>query len=109
MSWVRRAYGCDCGCYDCPTCHPELQELVLCDCCGKHVHRYDMTDNRCGQCEDAGMVQCEDCGRWFADASRDWNEEAIILCAVCMRTTPTTTPSPAGNPGNFPQLCEVAQ
>lgn len=107
MSWIRRAYGCDCGCDDCETCHPELQEFVECECCGAQVHRYEYCEQtrRCPDCEAASMIQCEVCGKWFADnTGEDWAEENIVFCsdeckAKCHHTP--TTPSPGGNPGNF--------
>lgn len=96
-------YYCSCGCYDCGDCHPELQELVQCECCGKYVHRYEFCEQtgRCPDCEDASMIQCEVCGKWFSDnTGEDWAEENIVFCSEKCHNTPTT-PSPAGNPGNL--------
>lgn len=102
MSWVKRAYGCDCGCVDCHTCHPELQERVICECCGADVPLYEYDNGLCLECINQGKIQCEVCGKWFTDATgEDWAEENIVFCEACRSTPP---PSPAVN---FPQLCEV--
>lgn len=77
---------CTCGCYDCGSCYPYLQEMVQCKCCGKYVHRYDFCEQtgRCPDCEEASMVQCEVCEKWFCDnGGEDWAEENIVFCDDC--------------------------
>lgn len=48
---------CYCGAYDCPVCHPELQEKVTCVICGCeekkcYLHTDDLKDWYCEDCED---------------------------------------------------------
>lgn len=91
---------CTCGCYDCGSCNPYLQEMVQCECCGKYVHRYEFCEQtgRCPDCEEASMVQCEVCEKWFHDdGTEDWVEENIVFCSEKCHIA-STTPSPAGKP-----------
>lgn len=81
MSWVRDYYGCDCGCYDCPTCHPEYSGEISCKCCGAELKVWQVDDNGlCEECMD--RKQCEVCDRWTEQYNEDWYENGVI-CPDC--------------------------
>lgn len=68
MSWSyfggQRVYEpCYCGAEDCPECHPELQSLAECDCCGKAVPLWALSGDLCPECEN--MEKCPECGEWY--------------------------------------------
>lgn len=77
-----RHFGCDCGSYDCPICHPELQEIVSCSHCGQEIkicdayrnqHRYE--EYLCDECRDVNY--CPECGIYT------WEE----VCPECEEET----------------------
>lgn len=78
-----RHFGCDCGAYDCPICHPEEQEIITCSHCGKEMMRWEGykttygTDEEylCDECRDINY--CPECGEYT------WDE----VCPECETET----------------------
>ena len=81
MRWLE---PCLCGALDCPDCHPELQRLIECDCCGKAFPRWMNWEEKDGYtlCEECvEKVHCEVCGGWF-----DSDEVDNGVCKRCQTT-----------------------
>lgn len=81
MRWLE---PCLCGAFDCPHCHPELQQLVECDCCGKELPLWmDLVSSDgytlCEEC--AEKIRCEECGEWFYSDEVDNG-----ICKRCQTT-----------------------